>query len=143
MTDGLSGYMNRLWSLQQHILMRWGVYTVFSEQCAIVPLGSRGYVRWLVPLDVPDREEIVEFVRHELDDLNTADMEGPDLDKFPGTDVEVRSGPLSRFGGIEPYVERDVVEKMVKGVLARLMEKFARKDTTPEEGAAPPGSNRT
>lgn len=123
--NGISGYMNRLWSLQQHILLRWGVYTVFEEQCPIVPMDARGWIHWHVPLDVPACEEIMAFVKHELADLNTPDRKHPSLGTtFPGTDVEVRAIIISRFNGIEPYVERDVLESMARKALERVMKKL-------------------
>ena len=120
----ISGYEMRLWSLHQQVLFKWGVFTMFTFSSYNVPQKIRGFVKWLVPLDTPHRDDIVSYVEQELADLQTEDHEMFDM-VVPGTDVHVE---VLIFSGIQPYVEQAELQQWAKQFVEDLLARFRRED---------------
>ncbi len=115
----ISSFTRRLWAIHQHVIMTWGVYTVFSYRSYDVPKGKEGILQWFIP-DVPEKHAIDTWLDNELADIQTEPNEIPELDyKHPGERVHIS---IHEFSEIEPYVERDKFMKIAKN----MMDKFLR-----------------
>ena len=114
----LSSFDLKLWSLHQHIIVRWSCYTIFKVYHYNVPRQIDGLIMWFVPADHPFTYEVVKFLEHELEtEKREATHFEPDLN-FPGVDVKVS---ILTFSGIEPYLERSQVEKLAQESLNTLL----------------------
>ena len=112
--DQLSSHERKLWQIHQHILLTWGVYTVFKWSMYDCRDWTNGYLLWCVPLDVPERDEIVTWLEYELEDTKRKACE-----HTPGTDLRVTSS-IEDFTGIAPYLERKHFRGMMRGMLMKM-----------------------
>lgn len=110
--DRLCGLELRLWGLQQTILLRWGVFTIFKWDRLDVRVPLDGLIQWFVPDPCTYQREIVMFLEHELESEQRSKTK-----EYPGCDVQV---DIMLFKGIEPYLERKVIEKIAEDMLHRL-----------------------
>jgi len=115
-----------------------GVYTIFKYATPDFRTGTPGLLEWFVPGDVPEREEIIAWLQKELvgftqEPANTSEPDYP----FPGQKVGIS---ISFFSGIEPYLEREYVEKLARIMKERLalhlkgrvIKKFFDEDDQPD-----------
>lgn len=132
----LSSHILKLWQLQQHVLLKWGTYCIFTWDMYSVPQRKKGYLRFFVPEDSTYRYEIVKFLEHELESENREPFEDPRLDyRFPGVEMSVRVIP---FSGLQWYLEREHVEAIAKEMMQRLMKAVKEKkknDGNPDKEA--------
>jgi len=108
----VSGHMSRLWSLHQDILLRWGVYTMFTYEGYSVPEGRRARLNWLVPF-VMEKDDIIAYLKQELADIRTES-----IGQIPGTDISYGAYP---FSGVRPYIPRAELEKVSGELLQRIL----------------------
>jgi len=108
--DCISPHEHHLWQIHQHILLNWGIYTMFQWRRMHVPNMVDEYIFWFVPRDAPNCFEITKWLEHELGQFEREphhDGEFP----FPGCQVKVN---VMEFSGIMPYLDRDSSEEMAK-----------------------------
>lgn len=121
----LSGQDHRFWQLHQHIVLRWGCYTIFKYHEYNVPERRKGLLMWFVPADHTHRYEVVEFLEKELKPVRQEPRDVPSLDYyFPGVDAVVS---VKAFSGIAPYVDVATSERLGKELLASFMAKIKKK----------------
>lgn len=120
----LSSYDMRLWSLVQHVALRWATFVIFKSEHYSVPDCRRGYITFFVPIDATFRDEIVAFLEHELADLKSDGFPARgDLPAIPGTDVAVE---VVAFSGVVPHFPRDDTERMVREALSTFMQRLKK-----------------
>ena len=142
--DYLCPFELHMWSLVQAVLFRWNTFVIFKWQSMNCPEQKKGLIQFFVPRDCTHRYEIEKFLNYELEkekqeptDLGFADGSG----KRPGQDVLVSS--VMPFSGIQFHVDRDIIEKMVKGLTMKIIndlkqvKKKSEKKTVKEEGTKP------
>jgi hypothetical protein len=111
--DYLCGFELNLWSLHQHVLLTWGVYTLFKWERMHVGEMRNGLILWFVPEGCHHQAEVTAFLEDEL-----ATMETKAERDWPGTDVSVHHS-VALFRGVQPYLEREPRERMIKEAVTR------------------------
>jgi hypothetical protein len=119
----LSPFEFGLWSIQQEIIFRWGVFTIFRWDRINVPKGKREAIWWFVPRDEPDCYEICQWLEKEVGHNEREDTQMEDI-VYPGLDVYIK--PLE-FSGIDPHMEREEVEKLARKLHQRLIDAVKKK----------------
>jgi hypothetical protein len=114
----LSSFELRLWSLQQEIIFRWGVFTLFRWDRADVRFKINDHVWWFVPRASSQCFEISQFIEKELERDIREEHTFKDGTFFPGLDVTVK---VLEFDGVQPYIEQDEILKMAENMTAQMM----------------------
>jgi hypothetical protein len=120
----------QIWSVIREILLRWNTLVIFRWFRYSVPDQSPGLVQFFVPGDSRHRYEIEKFIMEELGetlnrephDMGFSDGSG----KFPGTKMEVVRVGVSAYSGMNPHVDRAVVEKMAREMTTRFISEIKR-----------------
>jgi len=134
--DRLSPNIRHLWCIHQNVILRWGVYTIFKYELPDCRTGIPGRLEWFVPGDVPERQEIIDWLQKELVGFKEEPITDDKVDyHFPGQTVEVS---ISFFSGIEPYLEREQVQEIVRTMTERLVQQMKQK--VKDRQGAPPES---
>ncbi len=120
----LSAHDMHVWGLVQHVLVTWSTLVIFKSECFDVRTGARGHVTFFVPDDATYRDEIVSFLRRELESFRRdgfpADVER-DSPAIPGTDVGVE---VVHFSGVMPHLTMEENERMVQQIRSLLVQRM-------------------
>jgi hypothetical protein len=103
-----------MWSIHQHILLKWNCYTIFKYSMFNVPEMKRGFLQWFVPRGHPYTNTVKMWLEEELQSFAHTGS-----DQFPGTDVSVT---IMEYDGIHSYLQREQAEAIAHNCLKRFMD---------------------
>lgn len=109
--DNLSSFEISLWQLHQHILHKWGIYTIFRWHRPHVPLMKEGLIEWFVPADATFAYEIRSFIEGEAPSFEFI-SDSPD---YPSTRMKVITYP---FSFVKTYLTHEEANKITSGFTA-------------------------
>jgi hypothetical protein len=109
--DFLSSFELQMWSLIQHVLIKWHTLVLFQWTRYSVPDKSPSYIRFFVPKSATYCFEICRFLEHELEKERKPKTVLSDV-TIPETFVQIF--PTEMFEGIPPYTEQREHEEIIK-----------------------------
>lgn len=122
--DYISSNFRHMWELAYHCLLVFQCPVIFNISGPDVPRRMNMNIHFFVPRDHRYCEEVIKYLEQELID----EVRDPDIIKI-GKEEEWFWGVnvvISRFSGIDGYMDRETVKRLAEWGLKYLKEKFEK-----------------